>query len=274
MGLKGQIMNVRNAFVRTNDALSRHFWLLCFPVVFVGLSYRGIAGLVQSLTTKGHFLILFLISLPIETLLGLIAQTAVAAMYLRCRQSMVPALEQIQEVLRYRSVRWMFARFAAILWGWIVVSLVIAIVLLGVWRMVRHPVHGQHAAPAHATSALPLLLLFFLFYGWLAAKYSFVLPLTVMRESGAIDVWRDALALGNRHIRLLRIVTVVEYIVIGVAGHVAVRMAAGAVAWQARSLIWGTVAGLVVGMLTTYFEVVKTELMVQAVGMADRLRDS
>lgn len=243
--------------------MAGHFVALCLPLVSVGLCFRGIDGLAHSIwPSKGVGLIpaiALLVCLPVS----LLAETVVAARYLQWSKSEEATKQDWRTVLRYPGLAATIARLVGITTLWLVVALLLGIVVVGAVIGVAAGFEHKKIAPGTLSHSRIFLPAVWVVYAFLVARYSFVLPMTAMRESGSGTGWKDAVVPAKRHLGLLRVITALEYLGVTYISHFAMWMAAGVGAWHVRSIMWAAVGSVVGAVLTTYFVVLKTEMAVQ-----------
>lgn len=166
-------------------------------------------------------------------------------------------------MLRYPGLAGTIARLAGITLLWLVVALLLGLVIVVVVTGVAAGVEHKEIAPGPYVHSKMFLPAVWVVYAFLVARYSFVLPVTVMRESGGGVCWKDAVVRAKRHLGLLRVITVLEFLGVTYISRFAVWMTAGAGAWHVRSIAWAVVGSAAGAVLTTYFVVLKTEMVVQ-----------
>jgi hypothetical protein len=243
--------------------MAGHFVALCLPLVSVGLFFRGIDGLAHSIwPSKGVGFIpalALLVCLPV----GLLAETVVVAMVLRWSKSEGASKQDWRTVLRYPGLAATISRLAGMTLLWLVVAALLGVAVVAAGTGVAAGFQHRKIAPgphSHSEIFLPVV---WVIYAFLVAKYSFVLPMTAMRESGNGVGWKDAVAQAKRHLGSLRVITALEYLGASYISRFAVLMTAGAGAWHVRSIAWAAVGSAVGALLSTYFVVLKTEMAVQ-----------
>ncbi len=243
--------------------MAGHFVALCLPLVSVGLFFRGMDGLAHSIwPSKGVGFIpalALLVCLPVS----LLAETVVSAMVLRWSKPEGTSQQDWRTVLRYPGLAATIARLVGITLLWLMVAALLGVVVVAVVTVVAAGFAHKKIAPGPHSHSGILLPAVFVVYAFLVARYSFVLPMTAMRESGSGAGWKDAVVRAKRHLGSLRVITALEYLGVTYISRFAVWMTAGVGAWHVRSIAWPAVGSVVGAVLTTYFVVFKTEMAVQ-----------
>lgn len=238
------------------------------PFVLLDAGMQAIDSAMKLLSGKAFvwllLLGLFFLCFPISTLFDAVA----ANMYLRGKENDIkPSLSQIWIVSKYPGIAGTSWRLVSRYIGWALVLIVITVFpyfLFALIVAIAHPSsHHAHQATPHHVHHL-WVRVWLIVYAAILSRYTFVMPMVAKERRGGDDVFKKAIVARKAHRWGLYALAIALTVISLFPNWMLTAATDRSLISHKVELLWKTVNLVFVALISAYYCVFKTILMMQA----------
>jgi hypothetical protein len=261
--------NLQQATNEANNAFARFPFQLCLPLTVIFTLTSGIAALLHWWSPRRYVLLDFPIAFVICPILAYLAAVSVSVMFLQIRETGVPELAEIAEVIHFPKLGGLLVGLTARFWLWLTLSCPIALVLVAIFRIVLRAVatHREIHTQSRATGGWLgfIIVQFILLLCWIAmSRYMFALPMMAIFRGSGMNYITESVSKARPILRVVFGIAVLEMVVCGLIPSLVRRIVHPRLAGrQPLELLLELILVLASSCFNTWFELLKTALTLQ-----------